>query len=377
MIAGYATPEGTKKFVCSLTEDAVDGHYSDFSTAKIKLSSLGVGTFPGSTNPNIEEQIVQLIIHAIKSGVNVVDTAAHYRYGRVLAAVGAGLAASFSGDISREAMFIVSKGGFITFRGGYPQNFEQWFKKEIVEKKLGRNEDLVNKNHLLSPEYIDYQIDLSRNLMGLETLDAFLVDQPEVHIPVIGKEKTNQKLLKIFRQLEKAIQQNRIRAYGISTYEGMRSETDDIQFQSITSMIGLAEKAALEVNGLNSNHGFKLIQVPFNHVMTEAFTRFSHATGQGNVASTLQAAFQLGVYVMASHTLMKGNLAQSQYDTLQGVLPDFENAAQRSMQFNRSTPGLGTSLVGMSQLPHLSDMLTVCQSPMMVKKDYLSLYSKA
>jgi hypothetical protein len=33
--------------------------------------------------------------------------------------------------------------------------------------------------------------------MGVETLDAFLVDQPEVHIPVIGKEATNRKLARV------------------------------------------------------------------------------------------------------------------------------------------------------------------------------------
>ncbi len=377
LMKGYATPEATKKYADQMVSVTAEGHYSDFIKTKIKLSSLGLGTFSGALDEGADEQIVQIILNGIAAGINVVDTAAHYRYGRSLAAVGAGLKASFASGISRDSVFVISKGGFLTLRGGRPENFKNWFEKEIVEKGLGCKDDLVNQMHLLSSEYIDYQIDLSRNFMGLETLDAFLVDQPEVHIPVIGKEKTNAKLLKIFIQLEKAIKENRIRTYGISTFDGMRVETDDVKFQSLTSMIGLAEKAAQDVRGIGVAHGFKMIQMPFNHVMTEGFTRFSHATGQGNVASTLQAAYQLDVYMMASHTLMKGHLASPENDQLLTVLPALANAAQRALQFNRSTPGLGTSLVGMSQSAHLSDLLVVAQLPPMGKKEYLALYAKA
>jgi len=376
LFPGYATEKATKDYVTSMSSTVSKDHFSDFLSTGIKLSSLGVGTFPGAIEPEVDEQVVQIISQSLASGINVIDTAAHYRYGRSLAAVGAGIRVSLESGIPREAMYIVSKGGFLTLRGGKPNNFEQWFKDEIIDKKLGSSDDLVNQAHLLSPEYIDHQIDLSRRLMGLETLDAFLVDQPEIHIPVIGKEKTNQKLLRVFLALEQAIKDERIKSYGISTFDGMRVETDDEKFQSITSMIGLAEKAAQEIHGNNNQHGFKLIQVPFNFVMPEAFTRFSHATGQGNVASTLQAAYQLGVYVMASHSLMKGHLANPQNDQLATSLPNLGNAAQRSLQFNRSTPGLGTSLVGMSTAAHISDLQAVSQVSPMKKNEYLALFAK-
>jgi len=372
---GYATAEATAQYANKMKAVVAEGHYSDFLSTKIKLSSLGIGTFPGTLEAETDEQVVQIIVNGIGAGINVIDTAAHYRHGRSLAAVGAGLKASFEHGIPREAVFTVSKGGFLTLRGGRPDDIESWFEKEIVAKGLGSKDDLAGKMHLLSPAYINYQIDLSRKLMGLETLDVFLVDQPEVHIPFIGKEETNNKLLKVFVQLEKAIQENKIRHYGISTFDGMRVETDDIKFQSLTSMIGLAEKAAQAVHGIGAKHGFSVVQAPFNHVMTEAFTRFSHATGQGNVASTLQAAYQLGIYVMASHTLMKGHLALPENDQLLAFLPALANAAQRAIQFNRSTPGLGTSLVGMSQVSHLDDVLAISRTPPVSKTDYLALYS--
>ena len=373
---GYATPLATNDYLKSMNDIVAKGHFSDFVDSGIKLSSIGIGTFPGALSEDVDQQIMQIIIDGIESGINVIDTAAHYRYGRSLAVIGAALKTCIESGVAREALFVISKGGFLTLRGGRPDDFERWFEQEIVAKGLGEKEDLANNAHLLSPAYIDYQIELSRNLMGLETLDAFLLDQPEIHIPVIGKEKTNNKLLKVFIQLEKAVKENRIRCYGISTFDGMRVETDDAKFQSITSMQGLAEKAAREVHGNTATHSFKLVQLPFNLVMTEGFTRFSQATGQGNVASTIQAAHQLGVYLMASHSLMKGHLALAQNDQLKAHMPHLENAAQRAIQFNRSTPGLGTSLVGMSQLAHLKDVEQVAKHLPMVKKDYLALYSK-
>jgi aryl-alcohol dehydrogenase-like predicted oxidoreductase len=189
---------------------------------------------------------------------------------------------------------------------------------------------------------------------------------------------TNRKLSAVFQVLERAAGEKRIRAYGVSTFEGFRVETDAKLFQSITSMLGLAERAAREATGDDrARHHFKVVMMPFNQVMLEGFTRFNTATGQGNVASPIQAAHQLEVYMMASHTLLKGHLGTQSVDVVAERLADLPNPAQRAMQFNRSTPGLGTSLVGMSTPEHLDDMLAVAEQPPMERKQYLSMYRKA
>jgi hypothetical protein len=91
-----------------------------------------------------------------------------------------------------------------------------------------------------------------------------------------------------------------------------------------------------------ARHHFKLAMLPFNQVMLEGFTRFNTATGKGNVASALQAAHQLEVFMMASHTLLKGTSQRQSVDVVAERLADYPNAARRALQFNRSTPGLGT-----------------------------------
>ena len=156
----------------------------------------------------------------------------------------------------------------------------------------------------------------------------------------------------------------------------MRVETDHALFQSIASLQGLAEGAAQTVRkDSRARHHLRLLQLPFNPAMTEGFTRFSQATGQGNVASTLQAAHQLKVYVMTSHALGKGRFAAE--DPLAGGVAGLANPAQRALQFARSTPGVGTALAGLSAPSHLEDMLAVARTPPMGKKDYARLFRRA
>lgn len=379
-IKGYATAKATREYAEQHIQagHAAEGHYSEFLRARMQLSSLGVGTFPGAATTEVDAQIAAIVARALTSGINVIDTGAHYRYGRSLAAVGAGVRAAVESGVPRDAMFLISKGGFLTLRGGPPANMQAWFDTEIVAQGYGNMEDLAKGAHLLTPEYINYQLELSRNLMGVETLDAFLVDQPEVHIPQIGKAALNEKLLKVFEVLERAVNDGRLRYYGISTFEGFRVETDDKMFQSLTSMLGLAEKAAQAATGqAEARHHFKLAMMPFNQVMLEGFTRFNTATGQGNVASPVQAAHQLEIYMMASHTMFKGHLAQQSVDAVTQAMLTLRSPAQRALQFNRSTPGMGTSLVGMSTPAHLDDVLAVAAIPPLARKDYLAMYQKA
>lgn len=379
-ISGHATAKATREYAEGQVRDrrVAEGHYSDFLRARMRLSSLGIGTFPGAATPEVDARVAALVTRALLNGINVIDTSAHYRYGRALAAVGAGVRAAVEAGVPREAMFLISKGGFLTLRGGRPADFDAWFADEIEGQGLGSRGDLAKGSHLLSPAYIEYQLELSRRLMGVETLDAFLVDQPEVHIPEIGKERLNQRLVPIFEVLERAVLEGHLRYYGISTFEGFRVETDNPLFQSITSMLGLAERAAQQAAGKSeARHHFRLVMMPFNQVMLEGFTRFNTATGEGNVASPIQAAYQLGVYMMASHTMFKGHLAGQSMEVVDQSMPNLANPAQRALQFNRSTPGLGTSLVGVSTPEHLDDVLAVASLPPMTKKDYLAMYRKA
>ncbi len=376
-VPGYATRRGTEEYALRFGARCGAGHYSEFLNLHLKLSSLGLGTFPGAARDEVDEGYAAIVERALLEGINVIDSAAHYRYGRSLRALGEGLRRAFAAGVTREQVFLISKGGFLAFEGGPPEDFDAWFESAIAGRGLGDRRDLCGV-HLLAPEHLAWQLDRSLELLGVATLDAFLVDQPEVHLPAIGKAELNRKLERAFVALERATVAGKIRCYGVSTFNAFRVETDHPLFQSLPSLLGLAEKAARAATGdPQARHHFRVIEVPFNQMMTEAFTRFSHATGQGNIASTLQAAHQLRVYVLASHTLGKGRLAQCCAEGVHAALRELPNHAQRAMQFNRSTPGIGTSLVGVSTLAHLEDLLAVARMPPMPREAYLRLYRRA
>lgn len=376
LIPGHATRAGTDNYTKTFGAGLPAEHYSEFLNLHLKLSSLGIGTFPGAASDEIDEAYAEIVRRGLVSGINVIDTAAHYRYGRSALAVGEGLRRAFAAGVQREQVFVVSKGGFLRFDDSVPDDLDAWFEANIARKGLGKRDELTDL-HLLSPGYIARQIEDTRRAVGVEMLDAFLIDQPEVHIPRVGKAELNRRLQRAFAVCEQALKENKIRSYGISTFNGFRIETDHLLFHSLASLQGLAEKAAQVVHrDMSAKHGFRLVQLPFNQVMLEGFTRFNQATGHGNVASTIQAAFQLKVYVMASHSLGKGRLARQCVDSVRIALSALANDAQRALQFNRSTPGLGTSLVGVSTPGHFDDLLAVAKAPPLARADYLRLFER-
>ncbi len=376
-IRGYATAAATKAYVTKQGRALAAGHYSDFIGTGIVLSSIGIGTFPGAAADAVDADIAAIVARALQSGINVIDTATHYRYGRSPHAVGVGVRAALAAGVPRAAMFLISKGGFLLFPDGPPPDPDAWFEREIVARGLGTHTQLAAKTHLLSPEYIAYQIDVSRQAMGIETLDAFLVDQPEVQIPAIGKQELIRRLDRVFVTLEQAVQAGKIRHYGVSSFYSFRAHTDDPMYLSLVSMLGLASQAAKDAFGEGAPHHCAIVQLPFNGVMLEGFSRFNQITGQGNEASSLQAAIPLKLFTMASHTLFKGHLGRQSLDVMQQAMPKLATHAQRAIQFGRSTPGLGTALVGISTPAHLDDLLAVARTPVLPRAAYLGMYEKA
>jgi len=200
-----------------------------------------------------------------------------------------------------------------------------------------------------------------------------------VQVARIGKATMHRKLEAVFGVLEDAARRGWIGAYGMASFDSLRVQTDAPLFQSLTSLIGLAERAAAALGADPGEkpvaHHLRLVQLPFNPAMTEGFTRFSQATGQGNLASSLQAAYQLGLYAMTSHALGKGRFARE--DPLAAGVPDLANPAQRALQFARSTPGVGTALVGLRTPAQLADLLAVARVAPLAREVYVRLYQRA
>ena len=83
----------------------------------------------------------------------------------------------------------------------------------------------------------------------------------------------------------------------------------------------------------------------------------------------------LGVTVVASASLLQGQLAGRMPDILAEAMVGLDTDAQRSIQFVRSTPGVTTALVGMRQRAHAEENLAVAQCPPASHDDYLRLFT--
>src|SRR5207247_1368189 len=84
---------------------------------------------------------------------------------------------------------------------------------------------------------------------------------------------------------------------------------------------------------------FRVVQLPYNLAMLEAFTLANQPADTGLVPM-LRAAEHVGVYTMASASMMQGQLARGLPPELGTVLPGLATDAQRALQFVRSTPGV-------------------------------------
>jgi predicted aldo/keto reductase-like oxidoreductase len=105
-----------------------------------------------------------------------------------------------------------------------------------------------------------------------------------------------------------------------------------------------------------------MIQLPYNLAMTEAITLANQRIGRVSVP-IMQAAEQLGLYVMTSASILQGKLAQNLPAALAQVLEGLRTDAQRALQFVRSTPGVGTALCGMRSLAHVEENARLVGTP--------------
>jgi aryl-alcohol dehydrogenase-like predicted oxidoreductase len=131
--------------------------------------------------------------------------------------------------------------------------------------------------------------------------------------------------------------------------------------------------AARDVGG--ADHHFKVIQLPYNLGMTEAFTRANQRV-KDRMVPVLEAARELGVTVMASASLHQGQLMRLP-PVMAEYIPGLGTDAQRALQFVRSTPGIGTALVGMKTPAHVDENAAVGAIPPMVWEQFQRLFSAA
>ena len=90
-----------------------------------------------------------------------------------------------------------------------------------------------------------------------------------------------------------------------------------------------------------------------------------------------RAAEHAGIYTMASASVMQGQLSRGLPTELGATLPGLATDAQRALQFVRSTPGIGTALVGMKTVAHVEENAGVAKTPPVPWEQFQRLFTAA
>ncbi|MEK6529965.1 MAG: aldo/keto reductase [candidate division NC10 bacterium] len=345
MIAGRATPDGTDAY--RRRAKAAPEHFRAFGGCW--LSSLGIGTYLGGEDLATDELYRNALTRALELGLNVVDTAVNYRHQRSERVIGQALSALIGkGALRREEVVVATKGGFIPFDGSMPTNPGAYFTETYLRPGIIRPDDVVASCHCMTPAYLADQLERSRRNLGLETVDVYYVHNPETQLQEVDRPEFLKRIRDAFAFLESAASDGKIGCYGTATWNGYRQPPGAREYLSLAEF----EKIAREVGG--DTHRFRVIQLPYNLAMGEAFT-LGNQPVDGEAVSLLETARRLGIYVMTSASIYQGQLARNLPPVLGEHLPGLSTDAQRAIQFARSTPGVGTALVGMRRVAHVEE----------------------
>jgi aryl-alcohol dehydrogenase-like predicted oxidoreductase len=367
-LTGYATAQGTRRYHDRMVASGVahPEHFKD-GLDGLSLSSTGLGTYLGGHDALTDGLYFSAIKQALVSGCNVVDSAINYRCMRSERVIGAALSElTHESTVARDEILISTKGGFIPYDGIPPRDPQAYLQQAFVMPGIMQADDVVAECHCMAPAYLQHQLKASLSNLGLSCIDVYYLHNPELQLDHISPAEFRSRMREAFAVLETAVAQQHIRVYGTATWEGYRTKIGSRGHLSLETLVKIAE----EVGG--KDHHFKAIQLPYNLGMPEALSEQTQ-TLNGSPVSFLEAAKALGLYVMASAAIFQGQLTRALPDQIREGLGAGTDA-QRSIQFVRSTPGMGTALIGMKQADHVRENLAVAARAPLSYEQFATLF---
>jgi aryl-alcohol dehydrogenase-like predicted oxidoreductase len=344
----------------------------------LMASQAGFGGYRISSGVSHHEKALRT---AICSGINLIDTSANYAEGGSETLVGQVLEdLTAGGEVKRRQIIVISKVGYLQ---GENLALSQQRKSE------GRAfEDLVEYGqgleHCIHPEFVEDQLTRSLTRLKLETLDGYLLHNPEYYLGWASKsglslesarEEYYRRIRAAFEHLETEVEKGRIRHYGISSNTFVSAAADP-EFTGLETVWEIAE-------AVSADHHFDLVQMPFNLLEPGAVLEGNQSGGQ----NTLSFAAQKGLGVIinrplnafaAGRLLRLADLPQTQHQDTNEVLnriryavndadPQWEKQgtlSQKAIRALRSTAGVSAVLVGMRRDAYVEDVLSELKKPL-------------
>lgn len=363
-----ASSDGTRRYAARFSGRAAAGHFREQFATGLILSSLGIGTYLGEPDAATDGAYTAAIVAAVENGANVIDTAINYRFQRSERSIGAALKQLFAQGFERDELVICTKAGFLTPDGEMPSDPNEYFSREYLEKGIFCAEEIAAGCHCMAPRYLEDQLNRSLRNLGVSSVDAFYLHNPETQLDEIGREEFLKRIRAAFEYLEDAARAGRIGAYGLATWNAFRQEKRAKDYLSLEEMVAVAQDVA------GAAHHFRFVQLPFNLAMPQALTMPNQSVN-GKVGALVQAARSLGITVVSSAALLQGHLIKKMPVGVEAAL-GLKSNLLRALQFARSTPGITTALAGMSKVEHVRANLEIVGVEPAPREQYLKVFEQ-
>ena len=361
LLGGRATREGTRRYVDRMLDGerpAVADHFA--RPDELWLSSIALGTLRGEPGGVDDLLYRSVLADALTLGLNVVNTALSDRYQTSERAIGHALRrALHEGVIERDEVVIVSKGGALTPDAERAHDYTS-AQRDLVSTYLDSgilDPSEVTRGHSIAPRFLLDQIARSRRNLGLETIDYYLVQEPEVHLKELGVNGFRDALARAFEALEEAVQRGWIGAYGLATWAGFLVPDSDRSHLGVVDVF----ETALDVG--QSDHHLRAIQLPYGLAMGEGAALESQLGPDGHSRAILESLTDTGTVVFASAPLYGGRLVGHVPDFVRRAFPETRTATQAALQFVRSTLNVTSAVVGMREAEHVEENLFLAGVP--------------
>lgn len=353
-----ATKEGTfgylKKF----------GNYSkDFYrfNGELFFPSLGIGTY--KPEPYKEDNYIvnysEAIKTALRNGIHFIDTAINYRYQMSEREIGEALREMIKArEITREEVIITSKAGFIPLDFPFPDNPYGWIQETVVAPGLSTKEEIVIDQHCMTPKYLRWSCEQSLRNLSLETIDIFLLHNPETQLGYVERETFYGRIEAAFRLFEELRAENKIGAYGIAAWNGFLYEEDHTEYISLARIVEIARRIGGE------EHGFKYLQSPFNMAKPHAYGYANQQCEDGKYYPLMHACARYDLSFLGSSSLLQKNLFKRPFAPKIGELMNTVELSDvaSALQFARSA-GAITAIFGAVEPAHVIDNTILAYLP--------------
>jgi len=289
-LAGRASAAGTRNQTDRLGAQA----RNELADTGLLVSGIGFGGYRVDDQHPEQRAALEL---ALRSGLNLIDTASNYADGRSERLVGEVLfQLTDRHELERAGVVVVTKIGYVQGQNQKLASARKALGKPLPEM-VEYSEGLW---HCIHPDWLTDQLTHSLERLGLETLDVLLLHNPEYFLADAAKrgqgtlsalrDEFYRRLEQAFRCLEGEVERGRIAYYGVSsnTATGVAAARDTTEF---VRMWAAAEAVA------PGTHHFRVLQVPLN--LLESAALFA----SGDSESLLSQAQARGVAVLCNRPL--------------------------------------------------------------------------